>query len=336
MRTARVAGAVLLALLAAAAPGRTWQVNRTLRRAVPVGAMPRIVVEHRYGSVQISGQESRTAAVEARLRVQAGAEQAAREFADAVELLVGPRADSTVITVFYPTPEEPDPTLSYETELVMRIPATSALAVRSSFGDVRLVGLVGGSDIEVRYGNVELEGCRRADVVARHGGLLLVDVEGPVKVDHSYGDVVLRNTSGRVAVENRYGVVDADGPNGDLQVVNRFGNVAARGGQGRLAIENHYGRVVAWIDRPGLDLLNLVSQMGQVELNVGAGLPYRLGGSARSGQVTSGLPLLVNEQADGVRVSGSQGTGGPAIQLDGLWSDFVIQPGPESAESTGR
>jgi hypothetical protein len=146
-----------------------------------------------------------------------------------------------------------------------------------------------------------------------------------VKVEHEYGDVVLRNTSGKVSVDNRYGEVDADGPNGELRVVNRFGNVAARGSQGRLDVQNRYGRVAAWIDRPGLDRLRLASEMGQVELSVRAGLPFRLGGSARAGQIASVLPLLVDSGKDGWHVSGSRGTGGPAIELEGLWSDFVIQ-----------
>lgn len=325
--------AVLLAVAVLAASGRTFRAERTIRHSVPVGAVPRVIIEHRYGSLNVTGQETRTANVEARVRVAAGDEQAAREFADGVEVRIRPRADSLAIVIFYPSSFEPDPTLSYEADLVIVLPAAAALAVRSVFGDVRMVGISGGSRVDTRYGNVEVERCSHLDIVGRHGGLLLEDVEGPVVVDHSYGDVVLRNTSGRVMIENRYGAVDAEGPNGDLQVVSRFGNVAARQNQGRLAIQNRYGRAVAWVDRSGLDMLRLASEMGRVELNLCPGLPFRLGGRVHAGQITSDLPLFVSEGDDGWSVSGRQGVGGPAIQLDGRWSDFVIQPDSDAAEA---
>lgn len=315
-----------LVLVLAAAWGGGFRQDRLIRKQVQCSARQKVVVVHRYGSIAVTGDNGRVVNILARVQVTAGTARAAREFADGVDVTATSAADSILVATVYPIVSVLDSLLSYDVSLEMGVPAGVRFEARNAFGDVRVEDLSGGSLLRSRYGNVEVERCRQVRVVNQYGDVSLLDVIGPAHVNNAFGDVVLRRTRGSVEVDNRYGAVDADGPNGDVHIANRFGAVLARHGQGRMVIANRYGRVAAWVDDPGLSVLDLVSEMGQVELNVLDGVPFQLGGSTREGEILSGLPLLVGGDSGEQSVTGHAGRGGPTIRMKGLWSNFNIQP----------
>jgi hypothetical protein len=318
-------GRPVLAVIALVALAAGARYERVIRKQFASGPGRRVIVLHRYGSIEAVGSTA-PGSVTARVVVTAGSEPAARRFGDAIDVSVESGEDSAIIATVHPCGAEPGPDLSYEVNLALDVPARALLDCRNSFGDVRLEAMTGGSFVSNRYGFVEAERCRQVEVENRYGDVRLFDVEGPAEIDNEFGNVVLRRTRGRVSVENRYGRVDAEGPNGDVHITNRFGSVLARQGQGRLAIANRYGRVAAWVDDPDLARLDLVSELGRVELNLLAGLPARVGGMTRSGAIVTRLPLRVVSESSEQSVAGSIGQGGPAIELHGLLSDFIIRP----------
>ena len=320
-----------LVLVLAAAWAGTFRQDRLIRKQVQCSARQKVVVVHRYGSIAVTGDNGRVVNILARVQVTAGTALVAREFADGIDVTATSAADSVLVTTVYPTVSTPDTQLSYEVSLELGVPAGARFEARNAFGDVRVEDLSGGSLLRSRYGNVDVERCRQVRVVNQYGDVSLLDVIGPAHVDNAFGDVVLRRTRGSVEIDNRYGAVDADGPNGDVHIANRFGSVVTRHGQGRMVIANRYGSVADWVDDPGLSVLDLVSEMGQVELTVLDGVPFRLGGSTHEGEIQSGLPLFVDGDSGEQSVTGYAGQGGPTIRVKGLWSNFNIQP-----EANGR
>jgi len=315
---------VLMSVAAALASGARHE--RVIRKDLPDAQARKVVVVHRYGGITAAGSDEPGGSIVARVLVTAATAKAARDFAEQIDVSIEAGGDSTVAATVYPSGAVPDRSLSYEVNLDLVLPARAELDARNSFGDVHIEGLSRGSYVSNRYGFVEVERCRNVEIENRYGDVRLLDVEGPAQVDNEFGSVVLRRTRGRVNVENRYGRVDADGSNGDVHIANRFGSVLARHGQGRLAIANRYGRVAAWVDDPQLNALNLASELGRIELNVLTGLPVSVGGTARSGEIRTALPLRVVADSARQTVAGRIGRGGPAILLDGLMSDFLIVP----------
>lgn len=326
MRRILVSLGVLVLLVGAA------EYERVFHSRLP--AARKVIVAHRYGNVVVFGSDTAAPRLAARTLVRAGSEPIARRVAEQIAVAVNPGDDSIVVATAYPSGRAPDKNLGYEVNLELWLPEQAEVDVRNSFGDVRLEGLRRASFVSNRYGVVEVERCRQIEVENRYGEVRLFWVEGPATIDNAFGNVVLRRTSGRVEVENSYGRVDADGSNGDVHITNRFGNVLARHGQGRLQIANRCGRVAAWVDSPELDLLNLASELGTVELNVRPGLPLQVGGATRLGEIRTELPFKVVAESSGQKVAGRIGRGGPAVLIDGLLSDFLIMPEDEQREDS--
>jgi hypothetical protein len=322
MRRSRLLLLAALLAVAAFADGRKFEQEIHKRIECPAGQ--KLVVIHRYGNLVVNGTEGSRAIADAVVRVSAASAELARTFLRGVDIETSSATGAMVMSAYYPGAGENDPDLCYEMDIDLSAPQTTPLEARAAFVDVRISGMQAGVTVANRYGRVEVEHCTRADIFNRYGDVQLVEVQGPVTVNNAYGDVVLRRTTGSVVVENRYGAVDADGPNGDVRIANRFGTVCTRHTRGQMKVANRYGRVSAWVEAPEPLMLNLVSQMGRLELNLARGVPFRLGGRTHEGRIRTMFPFLVNGEGPAQTVSGRVGIGGPAIGLEGIWSDIVI------------
>jgi len=332
LRAAVVLAAVGLAGVVLAGP---LVVTRRIQKRVPLAGRSKAVVLHRYGGLAITGTGDAHVLVDALVRVTAQDRNLAEEFAGRVDVQAAGQGDSFVIATVYPTKIPADPQLGYEVELSIRLPALTRASVRNSFGDVRIAGMEGHCRVANRFGDVELDRCDRCEVDNSYGRVTLAVTRGLAVVKNSYGDVDLRLAGGPVQVTNRYGTVHTEQSSGDVTIDNRFGNVFARPNRGALSITNHYGDVSAWVEDADLAVLNIISRLGRVGLNLNDAVPFRIDALARQGRILSGLPFEVRRVGAGQEVSARQGAGGPRIDIQGVWSDFVIrgdvsEPGPDT------
>jgi hypothetical protein len=329
--------AVLLAAvgLAGAVTASPLVVTRRIEKRVQLAGYGRAVVLHRYGNVAITGTGDVHAVVDALVRVTARDRKLAEAFAGKVDIQAAGQGDSFVIATIYPPKAPVDPELGYEVEMSIRMPAGIVASVRNSFGDVRIAGMDGNCRVVNRFGDVELDRCDRCDVENSYGRVRLAGTRGLAVVSNSYGDVDLRLAAGPVQVRNRYGTVHTEQSVGDVTIDNQFGNVFARPDRGALAITNRYGDVKAWVDDAQLAALSIMSRLGRVDLSLNDQVPFRIDAMARGGRIVSGLPFEVRDIGSGQQVSSRQGTGGPQIDIQGVWSDFsihgdVFRFGPET------
>jgi hypothetical protein len=311
-------------------------VTHRIEKQVPLTAGQGVIVLHRYGSVTVIGSGDAHAVADALVRVTAASRRLAEEFARRVEVRVETRGDSAVIATLYPACEPAASQHGFEVELSIRMPAHAGVAVRSSFSDVRIVGMTGDCRVSNRFGDVEIDRCGRCGIDNSYGSVRLVKTRGLVTVRNSYGDVDLREAAGPVQVANRYGTVRTGQSDGEVQIDNRFGNVIAHPDHGRLSIANRYGDINAWVASTELTALNIMSRLGRVDLSLTGGVPFQLDANALQGQISSGFPFVVREVGVRQLVSARQGTGGPRIGLDGVWSNFVIHQDTVESQPAAR
>ena len=290
------------------------------------GPCSKLTLKHRFGNVDLQGAAGRTGVVvDAVVRVTAGSGTTASAFAQAVELDVRRDGRNVTVATRYPDAGSTDPDFSYEVDIDVLLPADARVEVENSFGDLSVTGVTGGCRLDNRYGEVGLSRCGPCQVTGHYGNVRMLDSEGPQQVQNYFGNVVLRQVGDHVQVENRYGTVEADRLTGEAFINNLLGNVVARHGTGRLSIVNHLGDVSASVENEGLDMLEILSRRGRVELNLARGVPYRLDGWTRQGSIHPLAPVLVRDIGAGESVVGLAGFGGPVIRLDGVMSDFTIK-----------
>ena len=299
-------------------------VTRRIEKRVPLAGHGKVAVVHRYGNVTVIGTGDAQALIDALVRVTARDRRLAEGFAEKVDIQATGQGDSIVIATIYPPKAPADPELGYEVQMSIRLPAGTAALVRNSFGDVRIAGMEGNCRVINRYGDVELDRCDRCDVENSYGRVRLAETRGLAVVRNSYGDVDLRFAGGPVQVTNRYGTVHTEQSANDVTIDNQFGNVFARPDRGALSITNRYGDVNAWVDDAELAALSIMSRLGRVDLSLSEQVPFRIDATARQGRITSGLPFVVRGVGTAQEVSARQGAGGPQIDIQGVWSDFVI------------
>ncbi len=324
--------AVLTLALGGSALADSLVFIRPIHRVVR-GQFKRVALNHRYGDVRVTGQsDSGLLVLDAVVRVGASTVEAAQGFVDAVDFEFQSDQGSTVITTRYPRPAQPDPRLSYDVHIDLAVPSSARLEVNNAFGDLRVTGVVGRCDLVNRFGQVELEHCGQCAVTGRYGDVRTKRAQGPVLVENAFGNVVLDEVSDVAQVTNQYGTVQAVRMRGPTRITNVLGSVRARSGSGRMVIENHLGDVSATVQGPELDDLQILSRLGQVELNLARGVPFSLGGRIRHGRITPLVPLRVDDLGAVESVSARAGEGGPLIRLDGVFSDFIIRGDSEPGE----
>jgi len=312
-------------------------VTRRIEKRVPLAGYSKATVVHRYGDVTVIGTRDAHALVDALVRVTARDRRLAENFARSVDIQAEGQGDSFVIATVYPPNVPTDPQLGYEVEMSIRMPKGKAVLVHNSFGDVRLVGMDGNCGVVNRFGDVELDRCDRCEVENSYGRVRLAQTRGLAVVRNSFGDVDLRLAGGPVQVTNRYGTVHTEQSTNDVTIDNQFGNVFARSDRGALSIANRYGDINAWVDDAELAALSIMSRLGRVDLSLSEQVPFRIDATARQGRIMSDLPFEVRSVGTAQEVSARQGAGGPQIDIQGVWSDFVIhgdvsQPDTPSSE----
>jgi hypothetical protein len=299
-------------------------VTRRIEKRFPLSGYSRAAVIHRYGNVTVVGTGDAQALVDALVRVTARDRKLAENFASKVGIQAAGQGDSFVIATVYPSHVPADSQLGYEVEMSIRMPAGMAASVRNSFGDVRIAGMNGDCRVVNRFGEVEVDRCDRCEVKNSYGRVRLAQTRGLAVVRNSYGDVDLRLAEGPVQVTNRYGTVHTEQSTSDVSIDNLFGNVFASSDRGALSIANRYGDVNAWVDDADLAALSIMSRLGRVDLSLGEQVPFRIDAVAQRGRIVSGLPFQVRSAGNIQQVLAEQGAGGPQIDIQGIWSDFLI------------
>ncbi len=314
--------ALAVLLLVAALPLEAAAAVRTLERALK--PRPVVMVVHRYGDVSVSGSDRPDIRLAARVEVQGSSETAAGAFADAVRLAASERGETLIVTTHYPAAPRGDTAFAFWADLDLAVPAGSGVAVRNSFGDVRLADVAGASRLENRHGDVEAARVGDCAITSRYGRVRLEQTRGRLVVNSSYGDVVLVEPGDSARVDHSFGSVEVRDSRRHAHVANLWGDVVVVPGSGAVSVANRWGDVVALVEQAGVSGLDLVSHCGDVRLVLGRGLPFELVGQAEQGSARAPRPIVVSDDGQARLVSGRQGRGGPLIEVRTVCGDIEV------------
>ena len=221
MQTAQIVSALmLLAVAPVAAAAQNDDYTAPREAAADAGGANRVSVEARAGSLRIEGREGIT-----QVRARGTARASDRETLEDIKLTVEREGNAVVVRV-----EMPDGQgvrfgrWTAMLDLVVEVPASAALDVRDSSGDV-VIRNVASLDVEDSSGDLELEGIGGAlRVDDSSGGIFVRDVRGDVRVSDSSGEIEVSRVTGTVTVDqDSSGGIDVSGVDGDF-VVRRDGS----------------------------------------------------------------------------------------------------------------
>lgn len=220
--------------------------------------------------------------------------------ADALELIDQARVDhhGSTVTVHLPDGRRigllrrtPDITVE------ARVPAGSALVVKSKSADVQARGELGNTKIETGSGDVQLADIDGAAVVETGSGdVQMGTIAGALTVKSASGDVMvatccsiakIQTASGDISVATAEAQLDARAASGDVRVGESDGDVGARTASGDISM----GRVRG-------DNVSAMSASGDIEIGVEPGIAVWLDVSSLSGTVSSSLEAAESQSPD--------------------------------------
>ncbi len=135
-----------------------------------------------HGSLYIEGVETQTVEITFEKRVWRKTEQEAREVADQIKLLSTRDGQRLLLTTNRDTFRKKRFTTSFR----VRVPSSTRVVVRNSYGLVRLAGV------------------KEVDLENRHGRVDIVEVSGPVRVENSYEKVSIMDVGGECRLKTKH------------------------------------------------------------------------------------------------------------------------------------
>jgi hypothetical protein len=219
---------------------------------------------------------------------------------DAIELIDQARVDRHGSTVIVHMPDGRRFGLLRRTPDVIieaRVPAGSALVVKSKSADVQVTGEVGNTKIETGSGDVQL-----ADV----DGFALVDSgSGDIQLGTIAGAATLKSASGDVQITTCCSIAKIQTASGDIRIGTAEAQLDVRSASGDLSVGEADGAVSARtasgdvsLQRVRGESVTAMSASGEIEIGVEPGIAVWLDCSSLSGSVHSSLDSAESQSTD--------------------------------------
>jgi hypothetical protein len=203
-----------------------------------------------------------------------------------------------------------DVTISYD----VRVPARTAVVIRTGSGRVAVRGLSGDVAVRTVSGPVRVERTSGTiEVDTASGAVHAANVDGPLRVSSLTGDVTVRGAAGPFFARTHGGRVHAAlDTAGDVDIETRSAPISVRGARGRLIASSLSGAIEV-AGRPD-DEWSIRSETGHIEARLGPGSNARIDAMTSSGTIRMEVPDF--QGAIGERlVSGTLGLDGIPVRL---------------------
>jgi len=258
--------------------------ERTATQEAPRGTSTVLDVQTEFGSIAVTGSETETFKIEARIAGHAPTEEEARELAEQVEIKAEPVGDTLKVrarkpdlknnrsvsvsyTISSPGRMNVNCNSSYGSITVADIEGT--VNGKSTNGSIKADNIQGTTDLDTLYGSITCNTIAGKSVTLRstNGSITIADCKGTLKADTSYGsiacrrysdgDLSLKSTNGRIELTDAsFGSCDADTSYGSvacahvkgdrIKLQSNNGNVELDDGQaGRIEMSTSYGGIKA-------------------------------------------------------------------------------------------
>jgi DUF4097 and DUF4098 domain-containing protein YvlB len=264
--------------------------ERTATQEAPRGTSSTLDVQTESGSIAITGADTETFTIEARIAGHAPTEEEAKELAEQVEItaaqvgdtlrvrakkpeLKNNRSVSVSYTISSPRRVNVDCHSSYGSVSVADIEGT--VNGKSTNGSIKAENIQGATDLDTSYGSITCNAIAGKSVTLRstNGSITIADCKGTLKANTSYGSVACRQFS-----------------DGDLSLKSTNGRIELTDASfGSCDVDTSYGLVAC--ARVKGDRVKLQSGNGNMELNDAQAGKIEMStsyGGIKAGQITTG------------------------------------------------
>jgi hypothetical protein len=236
--------------------------TRTLALTIPLNGLRQVAVVHQFGDVLLRGTAEEDARVQADVRVISDDPEAARRYADAVEIRSSRVDDILRLTTVCPA-ERPAEIDGVTVAVSIDLPEDCHLEIENAFGHLRLEKLTGGVKAHNRYGDITLQDCAgdlelsdRQGAISVSGGrgrlwaessfqpITVSQFDGDVLAVNQFADISVNQSAGPVQMETSIGSIQASDIGGPVTVTNRLGEVMVQKIMGDLMLTNTDSRVI--------------------------------------------------------------------------------------------
>ena len=178
------------------------------------------------------------------------------------------------------------------------VPAETEVRASTGSGDLRLTGVRGPVKLSTGSGDVTAEDLGAdAALSTGSGDILLRNLQGRVEtstrsgdihIQQAKGDVRASTGSGNVRVEDVGGRLTTETGSGDIEVDGIGADLRMTAGSGSLTVRGNPARSTFW---------ELDTGSGDIELEVPPNASFRLYARARSREIDTGLPMVIEEES---------------------------------------
>jgi DUF4097 and DUF4098 domain-containing protein YvlB len=207
----------------------------------------------------------------------------------------------------------------------VEVPKNTAVNSASVSGSQTVRNVKGPVQAESVSGRVEAQGIGKdlrlsstsGSVTAENCGddVRATSVSGNVSITKATGDVLARTVSGNVEVYSPGGRVDADTTSGTVEVRGANSDAKAHSTSGRVKVQGNPSGNAYW---------ELKTMSGTVNIDVPSNANFHLSASAVSGQISTQVPIMIEEQGKH-SLRARMGNGGGRVEVHTVSGAIEVQ-----------
>jgi len=258
----------LAVALFAGSTATAQEYERTIRESYKTTGSPEVVVDSRFGSVDVYTGSGSTVDAVVTVNVAAESKEEARKIAEKVRVEV--KGNSKLVTVRTALPggmdEEDGAERNITIDVNLSVPAKSRVAVDSKFGDVDVNGVRGSVAVECDFGSAEIKKCSNVRAQFSFGDLSLGAIEGSLAAEGKMGQIIAYDIPGG-EISSSYGDVEINGVKGSLDLTSSMGSLTVKGMKNG-TITNSYGSVDITLPSSFSGRIEASSSFGSVDSEV--------------------------------------------------------------------
>lgn len=219
--------------------------REVLGKTFQTGVAPRVVVEVFNGNITVEAVADKTVEVEVTKTALGETQEDAQANLDKIDVQLEQDGDTIRIAARRSYPGQTDSPQGLEeiknqysarsADASLKVPAGTALELRTSFGDVKVTDIAGVVDAKSASGRIAVSGGT--------GALQLASDFGDVTVDGQNSDVAITTKSGRVTVKGARGPLDVSSGFGTVEIDGALGKVVAHSDSGDIKVQHAKGAV---------------------------------------------------------------------------------------------
>jgi len=255
-------------LLLASLPAAAQEYERTVKESFKTTSSPSVVIDSRFGSVDVRAGGGNTASVIVRVIVDVGSEAKARKLAEATRVEIKGSSDKVTVRTALPDgmDEEDGEERNISIDINVTVPEGSRVKLQNKFGDVDVAGVKGSVEVQCSFGSIEVKNCSNVRAESSFGNMSFAAIDGKIEAQGKMGKLIAYDIPGG-KIASSYGDVEINGVKGRLEVTSSMGSMSIKGMRSG-EISSSYGSVDVTLDRAFSGRIEASTSFGSINSEV--------------------------------------------------------------------